>query len=148
MVKRLLLRIVLIGLMLIATACNNQDGKTVRYLGVADDCDASQSSCQISDGAVTVSLDMGPEVKPLQSFPLILTIEAGGHALENVLVDFQMQGMEMGSNRYRLVHQGEHWAGSVIIPVCSASRVDWHAIVEFTVDGETVRAVFPFHTER
>lgn len=137
----------LLSLILLVTGCNNPGETALRQLGVSSGCDAALSTCVVNDGEIAVSLRMGPGVKPLQPFPLTLAISGAEPEEESVVVDFQMQGMDMGSNRYRLQPQLESWEGTVTLPVCSVSRMDWLAIVEFTSGGETLQAVFPFHTE-
>jgi hypothetical protein len=134
-------------LLLSLVACSGEQNEERRSLGGAENCDAALSSCRVSDGAISVVLTMGPGVKPLQPFPFTLLIEGGEVAAQSVVADFQMQGMEMGTNRYRLQPQQGNWQATVTLPVCSASRMDWLAVVEFTLDGEPLQAVFPFHTE-
>jgi hypothetical protein len=135
-----------LGLLLLLIACSGEKSDERRQLGSADHCDAALSSCRVSDGDIHVTLTMGPGVKPLQPFTFTLVIEGGEVAAQSVVADFQMQDMDMGSNRYRLQPQQEGWQATVILPVCSVSRMDWLAIVDFTLDGEPLQAVFPFHT--
>ena len=136
-----------ISLTLLLVACSGESDAPRRQLGVAKSCDAASTSCRVSDGETTVSLSMGPDVEPLKPFSLSLTIEKGDVIAQDVVADFQMQGMDMGSNRYRLQAQPQGWQGTVTLPVCTASRMDWVAVVEFTLDGENLQAVFPFQTE-
>ncbi len=142
-----LLTVGIVGLFLLISACDGEDRETRRQLGVAEGCDAAVTTCFVRDESITISLKMGPGVTPLQPFPLTLAIAGQKNAVENVLVDFQMQGMDMGSNRYRLQPQQGVWQGRVTLPMCTASRMDWRAIIEFMLDGEPVQVVFPFHSE-
>jgi hypothetical protein len=134
-------------LMLLLAACSGKSDAQRRLLGVANDCDAALTRCRVSDDDTSVSLMMGPKVKPLQPFTLSLLIDGGKVAAQSVVADFQMQGMDMGSNRYRLQPGEKGWQATATLPVCTASRMDWLAVVEFELDGKPVRAVFPFHTE-
>ncbi len=142
-----LLTVGIVGLFLLISACDGEDRETRRHLGVSEGCDAAVTTCFVRDGSLTISLKMGPGVTPLQPFPLTLAIAGQKNAVENVFVDFQMQGMDMVSNRYRLQPQQGVWQGRVTLPMCTASRMDWRAIIEFMLDGEPVQVVFPFHTE-
>jgi hypothetical protein len=38
---------------------------------------------------------------------------------------FQMQGMDMGPNRYRLLWDGKQWHAEVMLPACVRGRHDW-----------------------
>ena len=63
----------------------------------------------------------------------------------NIHVDFAMQNMEMGLNRYRLIQakQSGDWQAEVTLPVCAQERSDWNMLIE--IDGEVVqRFQLPF----
>lgn len=38
---------------------------------------------------------------------------------------FQMRGMNMGMNRYRLIWDGKSWHAEVMLPACIQGRHDW-----------------------
>ena len=134
---------------IIISACSGKN-EAVYELGKADDCDSAEMICAVSNNDYTAKLKLGPKVTPLQNFPVELTIansEGLVHA-SDVIIDFQMIGMDMGLNRYKLNHNDHLWHGNATLPVCVASRMDWIAIVEFTDQSHRFRAVFPFHTDR
>lgn len=134
---------------LLLIGCSGEADRTPRMLGTAADCDAAIERCTVKGGGITLRLELGPEVKPLVSFPLALTIDGAETNPQGVVADFQMQGMDMGMNRYRLqsTPPSTIWRGTAMLPVCTASRMDWLAYIEFTIDGQPYQAVFPFHTE-
>ncbi len=131
------------------SACSGHE-ESFHELGSAKGCDAAETTCALSGKDFNIKLKLGPNVAPLKNFPVELTITNSDEALasENVIIDFQMTGMEMGLNRYKLSNSGNIWNGVVTLPVCVASRMDWIAIVEFTAQDRRYRAVFPFHTDR
>ena len=133
-------------LSLLILACSSEKGEEHRLLGRAENCDAAITTCRVSAGDIVVSLSMGPDVRPLQPFLLNLNIEGGKVDAQSVVADFQMQEMEMGSNRYRLIEQPDGWQATVTLPLCTASRMDWLATIEFVLDGKPSHAVFLFHT--
>lgn len=64
---------------------------------------------------------------------------------QNIHVDFAMQNMEMGLNRYRLVQtkQSGDWQAEVTLPVCAQRRSDWNMLIE--IEGDVVqRFQMPF----
>lgn len=138
----------LLSLMLLLAACNGQQEEKVRRLGVVDDCDAAVATCHVSDDDISLSFSVGPGVLPLKPFPLTLSIKGGAVDAQSVVVDFQMEDMDMGINRYRLQPQQESWHGTATLPVCIASttRMEWLAIIDFKLDGEPLQAVFKFYT--
>lgn len=122
----------------------------VYELGTIQKCNAAETSCVVSNEHYIVELELGPKVVPLQNFPVNLSISGSDSTVTalDVVIDFQMVGMDMGLTRYRLTSSGGFWHGTVMLPICVSSRTDWLAIVEFTDQNRLYRAVFPFHADR
>ncbi len=69
--------------------------------------------------------------------------------LSSATVDFEMAGMDMGLNRYRLeAGDRETYRAKVMLPVCVSGRRDWIARVQVVTEGRVYRAEFPFETYR
>ena len=136
-----------VGVILIFTlvllGCTSEDSGVVE-LGTSVGCDAAKRTCKVAEEGLVVTLSLGPDVQALKPFPLLLEIEGKEVVTGSVIADFQMQGMDMGINRYKLQHVAEKWEASITLPVCTASRMDWNAQIEFTADGVRYRAHFPF----
>lgn len=99
-------------------------------------CKALSAGCALS-GGVRVQTDAAPA--PL--VPFVVSVEAP--AARAVSIGFEMEGMEMGPNRYRLVRDADGiWRARVLLPVCVSGRRDWLMVVE--IDG--ARAALPFTT--
>lgn len=93
------------------------------------------AGCALPAEGGSIRFDHQPDaLKPFKLFvtwPQANTIEAS----------FQMAGMQMGFNRYRLVRQAdEHWQAEVMLPACIQGRKDW--LVELDIDGAKVRVPF------
>ncbi len=119
----------------------SEQAEVVQVEAVA--CDAAASTCQVEVDGKAVSLSLQPGLVPLKPFAISATIEDSGE-IGQVLLDFQMVGMEMGPNRYSLLLQEGQWQGSATLPVCTASRGDWVAILEFQRGSRHYRVHFPF----
>jgi len=89
-----------------------------------------------------IRLRLGPGVKAMQPFPVHVEV-AEAAAVE---VRFEMPGMNMGENRYRLRQTpAGSWEGRAVLPICLSGRSDWVARVELRDrDGHRYEAVFPF----
>lgn len=131
---------------LVLQACSS-DKVEVIELGKMTSCDASIVSCQFESDTANLNLRLGPDVKPLKSFNVELEVRSQTIHPEKIIVDFQMVGMDMGMNRYQMLHKGSSWEGVATLPVCTASRTDWVALVEMVERGRIYRVSFPFHTE-
>lgn len=135
-------------LSLFLSGCDSETAQTRQLLGKAENCDAASEACRITAEGLGVTLMLGPDVRPLIPFPVKLVFESGGAVQGNVVVDFQMPEMDMGVNRYRLQQSSATlWQGTATLPVCTVSRMDWIAIVEFSLDGQPYKLIYPFHSE-
>ena len=72
---------------------------------------------------------------------LVAPVPVTAPAAQEVYVELQMQGMDMGSSRYRLLGQANgEWRASITLPACVTGRRDWTMVVE--VDGTRRAMVF------
>lgn len=128
-------------------ACAQNDEEPVLVdLGTVSDCDVTRQSCTVTENEMSLTLALGPNVKALKPFPVQFGIEGGSSSdIENVVVDFQMEGMDMGINRYRLLQDDDRqWRGTATLPVCTVSRMEWYAELEFMRGDKRYRLRFPF----
>jgi len=91
----------------------------------------------------TVRFSEAPQVM----MPLHLNLHMNrDEAIKNIHVDFAMQRMEMGLNRYRLIqgNQSGDWQAEVTLPVCVQGRSDWNMLVEIETGGKVQRFQLPF----
>jgi len=132
-------------------ACNSSEHATEKALlemGVAQECDASEQSCLLVHDGAELQLTLDKEIRPLQPFHLQLLVKGIQPPIEAVSVEFFMEGMDMGINRYRLLGHGSDWQGEVTLPVCVSGRSDWRAVVEVDSQSNRYRGVFRFHSSR
>ena len=91
----------------------------------------------------TVQFDEAPQVmKPLHLHVHINRAEA----VKSIHVDFAMQNMEMGFNRYRLIQasQSGDWQAEVTLPICVQGRSDWNMLLEIEAGKKIQRFKLPF----
>jgi nitrogen fixation protein FixH len=137
-------RIILVALLL--SGCSS-DQAAEQMLKLAGHCDAASRPClaQGTAGTLTVAVE---SPRAMQAF--VINATWSGAPADAVVVSFEMVGMEMGENRYRLQPAGEgKWTGKAVLPLCIAGRSDW--VAEVTVkDGHQVghRARVPFTVAR
>lgn len=109
-------------------------------------CDPVGHPCGALTEALGVRLQLQPPVRPLRAFDAMLALSGPqGAAVDQVQLEFVMDGMEMGSNRYTMVRENEgHWRARVTLPICTTGRTDWWARVRVQSDQTLYRAQFPF----
>ncbi len=86
----------------------------------------------------TVEVRFSAQPTPLQAFQLSVSAP-GAH---RVAAEFQMNGMEMGFNRYDLQPTDGVFGSNVTLPVCVSGRRDWTLYLE--IDGS--HYALPFST--
>lgn len=125
-----LTRLTLLALLL--TACGRPEYAVVP-------CALLTAGCVLQVKGKSLQVRTGSAPAPLHSFDITLqSVDA-----RTVEIQFQMQGMEMGPNRYRLARQADgSWQGRVTLPVCVSGRRDWLLIID--IDGQ--RVAVPFQT--
>ena len=93
--------------------------------------------CAFTHRGQTAQLRFSHPPKPLQ--PFTITVLAPGS--RQVHAEFQMQGMEMGLNRYAFVAgEARLFAAQITLPVCVSGRRDWKLYLQIGAQ----RYVMPF----
>lgn len=138
----LVLPAVLIGLWFLRPGIDAAS-ESATSLQITADCDSAQRACGARGEDLEIELRLGPPVRPMEAFEIQLQGTLAADA--QVAVQFQMRGMDMGLNRYRLIVSADGvWHGRAILPACTAGRSDWLAQVEILQNGRRWRAEFPF----
>lgn len=102
-------------------------------------CAALSTGCSATVNGTTVRARTNRPPAVLQPFE----IEVDAPRAREVHVSLDMQGMDMGPNRYRLERAANgKWHARVTLPVCVSGRQDWLLVLD--IDGE--RLAFPFVT--
>ena len=102
-------------------------------------CTDPLAGCSFSHHGTTVTVRFSTAPAPLRAFEL--GVSAPGAT--RVSAEFQMNGMEMGFNRYDLHRAGDGaFAASVTLPVCVSGRRDWTLFLD--IDG--THYALPFST--
>ena len=100
-----------------------------------------------SGAGLTVRMDRVPQVMR----PFKLTVHADAMDTETVdgmEASFQMAGMEMGFNRYRLQQRGaSDWDAEVTLPVCVRDRKDWLMLLDVRQGQARRQVAISFRTE-
>ncbi|MBT9568510.1 MAG: hypothetical protein IV085_09455 [Thiobacillus sp.] len=97
------------------------------------------AGCHFEHAGTPVQLRFSRRPVPLKAFQL----DIHSVAADRISAEFQMQGMEMGFNRYDLSPTpGSAFTAQVTLPVCVSGRHDWTMFL--TIDG--TRYAVPFST--
>ena len=138
--------IIVLLLLSLFPASFNDDTKSEKFSVYP--CESLVSGCQAIIGDKKIEIKFPGNIVFLKQFPV--EIRFPGHkkvAIDQVVVDFQMVGMNMGINKYLLKldeNDKTLWAGKAVLPVCTTGRTDWQAIVSVKQGDEVQRVAFQF----
>jgi hypothetical protein len=91
------------------------------------------AGCRL-DAGIEIRFSHTPAV--MQDFELEVVAPKGA----DLHASFQMRGMDMGMNRYRLLQENGKWRAKVMLPACVQGRRDW--ILRLEVSGKTYEMPF------
>ena len=116
-----------------------------------DDCRVKGEGCEVTiDGLGTFLVSMPETVVPLEKFTF--AVEPRGEAARSVgsvRVDFEMVGMDMGINAYRLDRLADgRYQATIILPVCTTDRSDWLANLSIHSTEGAYLLRLPFEVDR
>lgn len=121
-----------------------------RQLRLAADCNPVGHPCTANDERRRIDLRLDPELRYLKPFPIEVGVRGfGSAAVHAVTVTFNMAGMDMGLNRFRLQPvdasgTAARYQGQGMLPVCVTGRSDWQALVEVRAEDGRYQALFEF----
>ena len=108
-----------------------------------DPCSPARSECAAFIDGHRLLLKFLQPPSALQAFDVQLTTE--GLDPQSVQLEFFMQGMDMGVNRYALQPVTRHnWQTKVTLPVCSLGRHDWVVRLKVNYKNTSWLADFSF----
>lgn len=93
------------------------------------------SPCELPGGGVLRFVTVPRSDRP---FELVLT----GVGAQVPEVQFSMEHMNMGMNRYHFVRHGNRWLANITLPYCVSGSRDW--VMRLTVDNR--HYTLPFNT--
>ena len=129
--------------LVLLTACSDssQDTQPSQTLVLDGRCDVG-SGCTARGNGLSISVRMASPRSALKPFSVTLSSDV---ALTAVTLSLEMQGMDMGQNRYRLLHTADgRWQAEVTLPACASGRSDWLANFELQAAAAHYRLGVPF----
>ena len=121
-------------LALTASACGTHQPEPILLT-----CANLQTGCDSQIEGQPIHIQFSSTPSTLRPFDLVLVTDA-----QSVEASFQMQGMEMGFNRYRLLAESSKWHARVILPACVRGRSDWMLLLDIKTAGIARRYELPF----
>jgi len=86
-------------------------------------CDPTKQVCKVDTPGHSYFLQF-KEI-PSALTPFVVQIKVETLQPDLIELSFDMDGMDMGYNKHRLVRGETDWQAKVILPVCSLGRNDW-----------------------
>lgn len=112
------------------------------------DCSPVENVCHAF--IENIRIDVQFKQTPSALEPFEVEVKTIGFQAEEIFIDFNMVGMDMGFNKHRLnSNTRDSWLARVVLPVCSLGRNDWKSTVYVTRAGskKILSADFSFNQQ-
>ena len=98
----------------------------------ADNCTAGSKECVVELNELKVKVLFDNNIYYLKPFYISVTNEnLDNLKFESIYVDFKMNNMNMGVNRFLLKRDNKSiWKGKALLPICVTGRADWLSEIE------------------
>jgi len=106
------------------------------------DCDLLKTECFVKQQGIEYKIKFLQSPSALKPFDVELT--PVHLSAKNIDIEFSMQDMDMGFNRYSLKKLSGSWQARVVLPVCSLGRNDWKLDVLIDDGSEMYKTRFSF----
>ena len=116
----------------------------------ATTCDIQKGVCQLTVNNTKIKVYTAKNIYYLKPFDFLVTVEKNeGFDIDSIYVDFKMNNMNMGVNRFKLQSEdGRLWQGKALLPVCVSGRAEWLAEVDIMAAETQHRFLFPIIVEK
>ena len=100
------------------------------------ECKPQIQSCKIVTEDFNIEISLNENIFYLKPFNVFVQTEVKTNFdIEFIQIDFKMEGMNMGVNRFLLTKKNNNdkkkvWNGKALLPICVARRADWFAELE------------------
>lgn len=98
-----------------------------------NNCNIESKECVVELNEFKVKIIFDEDIFYLKPFNVSVTNEnSDSLKLESILIDFKMNSMNMGVNRFLLKNDDNKsiWQGKVLLPICVTGRADWLSEIE------------------
>lgn len=137
---------VLINIKLSGNTDKSSEIKTLPLVNIsADKCNLQQNGCVINTAEFELRVVLEKTIYYLRPFSIHAEGKAKDNAsVENIYMNFKMNGMNMGVNRFLLKKESlsdniQRWRGNALLPVCVSGRADW--LVELEIVTKQTRYI-------
>ena len=99
-------------------------------------CKIQTELCNFNIDGLQLSISSDKAIQYLKPFLIVVNTSTSHNSnLKKIQIEFKMNGMDMGVNRFLLskknINNKESWQGKALLPICVTGRADW--IAEFSL---------------
>lgn len=103
-------------------------------------CDLTAASCHVNVNDQVFVISLVGDPSPLEAFFVNVLVE--GNQPLSIDIEFTMDGMDMGFNKYQLKLVDNVWKVKSILPICTLGSKDWNLIVRLNLKESEKIAYF------
>ena len=141
MFNKLLFSIVFISIILAVYIQNKNDVVDIKEKNIIkiqpNNCGIENKECVVELREFKVKISFDENIYYLKRFNVSVLNESSDNLnLKSIQVDFKMNNMNMGVNRFMLKksvleNNKQVWQGKALLPICVTGRADWLSEFEF-----------------
>lgn len=120
----------------------------------AGNCPAQHQICTVKLDEFIIGISFDKNIYYLKKFDVSVWTENKESAdIESIHIDFKMNNMNMGVNRFMLTkvnskNNKQQWQGKALLPICVTGRADWFSELEIMTKQNKYILTFPLQVKR
>ncbi len=118
-----------------------------------DNCNAQLEKCELKLDELNIEVLFDKNIYYLKKFKVLVWLD--NKEIESIYIDFKMNNMTMGVNRFKLEKSNQNknnnkqlWVTKALLPVCITGRADWLAELEVITDTKKYIFSLPLMVKR
>ena len=119
-----------------------------------ENCNTQKQTCIVDLYELKIGISLDKNIFYLKKFDVSIWTEVKkNYDIDSVYIDFKMNNMNMGVNRFMLLkvnseNNKQQWQGAALLPICVTGRADWFSELEVVTKQTKYILTFPLNVKR
>ena len=119
-----------------------------------ENCNTQKQTCIVNLDELKIGISLDKNIYYLKKFDVSIWTEVKkNYDIDSIYIDFKMNNMNMGVNRFMLLkvnseNNKQQWQGTALLPICVTGRADWFSELEVVTKQTKYILTFPLNVKR
>ena len=133
---------------------NNNNNAIEKVVIPVSSCYPQNEICTVISEKFNLEVKFDKNIFYLKPFGVTITTEAiNDKKIDAISVDFKMNNMNMGINRFNFLNKNkinnkDTWGAKAVLPVCVTARADWIAEISVLAKNKKYLFSFPLNVQK